>query len=486
MALAHSASEPSLSGRQSGTSTTLKAGAGAMGLTPSGSAAALTTNLYDKMTAEGKFRDYVAPKIRPSGRSITVPLADSAERDLQPETYFPLPPTPAKERRFRKLSDGPGEITVHWGLRDQKLPGEEFRYGIRGVKGTTAEDAMKAGMLLGVAEYKNSVNERVYESNKREPLGKPHVRGHTLQMLPEGFGNASGVPVDGKKIIYGKHMQPDTEEVRQQYRKTHNNYAPGERIERNYNWPEETKGKNFAFGAGLAAAVEGAGAKMALSMDLEDDGTFKRTKLVTKVNEDYRNVQHPKVTKKTHYKQGAFGPPVPEGHRFGIKSASSEFTAASCIKGRYPLEEQMPDSDLGRCVKPGRRNVTSEDRAFGVPSIRTDIPAPHPSRRSIADECSYGDEPTASSILCPQRFDNKGIPDREFLIRRSREELEELMENMPLDNFDFDSTWAESVQLFEDGLPLVSLDAMLYVHSRQIEHHVGTTLKGLHLTTPVS
>jgi hypothetical protein len=457
-----------------------------MGLSSSGSAAALTTNLYDKMSKEGLFRDFVAPRIRPSGRSITVPLADSTERDLQPEVYFPLPPTPAKERRYRKLSDGPGEISVHWGLKEQKLPGEEFRYGCRGVKGCTAEDAMKAGMLLGVAEYKNSVCEQVYESVKREPLGKPHIRGHTLKMLPEGYGNASGVPQDGKEVLYAKHLPADSEEVRQQYRKTHNNYAPGERIARNYNWPAETQAKNFAFGAGLAAAIEGAGAKLVLNMDVEDDSTFKRTRLVTKVNEDYRNVQHPKVSYKTNMKQGASGPPVPPEHRFGKKSSSSEFTAASCIKGYYTHEEKLPDPDLGRCTKVGRRNVTSETRAFGTPSVRTDIPAPHPSKRSIADDSSYGDEPTAAMILAPQRFDNKGIPDREFLIRRSREELEQLMQDVPLENVDFDSLWDESVKLFDDGLPLVSLDSMLFVHSRKIEHHVATNLRGLHLSVPVS
>lgn len=483
MTLGHSASAPGLSGRSSGSSDALKASAGAMGLSSSGSAAALTTNLYDKMSREGKFRDYIGKQIRPSGRSITVPLADSAERDLASEIYFPLPPTPAKERKYRQLSHGPGEIHVHHGLKDQKLPGEEFRYGTRSIKGATTEDAMKAGQLLGVAEYKNSVNERVYDSIKKEPLGKPHTRGHTLKMLPEGFGSASGAPVDGKKVIYPVEMPRDTDEHRQLYKKTHGNYAPGERIERNYKWPEETKDKNFAFGSGLAAAVEGAGAKLVLNMDVEDDGTFKRTKLVTKVNEDYRHVQHPKFARKNHAKQGSEGPPLGYDYRFGVGSSMSEYTAASCVKGYYTLEEQLPDEDLGRCVKPGRRNVTTETRAFGVPSVRTDIGAPHPSKRSIADECSYGDEPSAASILNPQRFDSKGIADREFLIRRNREELEQLMQNVPLENVDFDALWEEGLNLFEDGLPLVSLDAMLYLHSRNIEHRVGTQLRGLHLTT---
>jgi len=456
-----------------------------MGLTSSGSAANLTTNLYAKMCKEGKIRDYTAPQVIPSGKSITVPLADSVERDLQSEIYFPLPPTPAKERKFRQLSHGPGEIHVHHGLKGQKLAGEEFRYGRRGIKGCTTEDTMKAGQLLGVAEYKNSVSERVYESLRKEPLGRPHVRGHELQMLPQGFGLPSSEPVDGKKIIYAVGGPQDAEEHREMYKRTHGSYAPGERIQRNYQWPAETQSKNFAFGAGLAAAVEGAGARHALSWDKDDDGNLKRTKLVTKVNEDYRHVQHPKMGLKAHPKQGAEGPPLGYDYRFGVKSSISEYTAASCIKGYYSLEEQLPDEDLGRCVKPGRRNVTSETRAFGVPSVRTDINAPHPSRRSVADECSYGDEPSAAAILCPQRFDHKGVPDREFLVRRPREELEQLMQNAPVDHLDFDALWNEGLELFDDGLELVSMDAMLHLHSQKINHHIGTQMNGLHLTMSV-
>jgi len=476
MALSRSNSDPTLT---SGSSSVLKASAGAMGLATSGSQGALTTNLYDKMSKEGKFRNYVAPGVRPAGKSITVPLADSVERDLQSEIYFPVPPTPIKERKFRMSSLLPGEIHVHHGLKTQKLPGEEFRYGMRGFRGSSTEDAMKAGQLFGVAEYKNSVQERVYDSVKREPIGKPHIRGHKIKMLPEGFGNASAEHQDGGMVIFPTDMPQDSEEVRLMYRHTHSNYAPGEQNHRKYTWPEETKDKDFKFGAHAANAVEGAGAKLALNVDVEDDGTYKRTKFVTKVNEDYRNVQHPKLMRKVHCKQGATGPPLPEEHRFGIKSTISDYTAGSCIKGYYSLEEQLPDEDLGRSMKPGRRNVTTETRAFGVPSIRTDIGAPHPSKRSVADLSSYGDEPSAASILNPQRFDCKGISDREFLVRRPRQELEALVKTAPLEGVDFDSLFDEAQKLFDDGLPLVSLDSMLYLQSKRIEKSVGDKMHGL-------
>jgi len=438
----------------------------------------MTTSLYYKMQDEGLFRRAVHDDhIRPAGRSIVVPLADSAERDVQSDIYFPAPPTPVRERRFRKISHGPGEIHVHYGLKDQKLPGEDFRYGVRGCKGQSTEDCMKAGQLFGVAEYKNSVAERIYESNKKEPLAKPYTRGHNLKMLPEGFGNPSGEFTDGKFVIFPVEMKPDSEEARQLYKRTHHNYLPGERINRNYNFPEETKGENFRFGKDNFQSAEGVGAKAALSMQNEDDGTLKRTKFVQRASEDYRNVAHCKIGKRTNLKQGSAGPPMPPGHRYGVKSISSDFTARSCILGYYPLEAQLPDQDLGCCTKPGRRNVTMQTRAFGVPSVRTDVPAPPPGRKSVADPCNYGDECGAAALLGPQRFDNKGVPDSDFLIRRTKEELRSLIESCSYDlGEDFDELFEEAVNLFDDGVPLVSLDAILYLHNQQIDAQVSRRL----------
>lgn len=466
-----------------GTGGSLKS-AGAAMATPGQLAALETTNLYDQMYSKGLFRDIAAPHIRPAGRSITVPLNDSVERDVQSEIYFPAPGTPIRERRYRKLSHGPGEIHVHHGLKEQQLPGEDFRYGIRGVKGTTTESTMKAGQLMGVAEYKNSVAERVYESNKREPLGRSYIRGHPLKMLPEGFGNSSGVPVDAKKVLFPMDLPTDTDEMHEQYKKSHNNFHPGERIFRNYSMPAETKDKNFRFGIKQVGYPEGLGAKLALDMGVEDDGTYKRTRFVPKTAEDYRHVQHPKVMQKTHPKQGAKGPPKPDDHRYGIASTTSEVTAGSCIKGYYPLEEQFPDQDLGVCTKPGRRNVTTETRAFGIPCVRTDIPAPHPGRRSVADQTNYGDECGAAALLNPQRFDDKGIPDQEFLVRRNKEELRAIVEKCEY-HFDepFDDVFEDATNLFDDGAPYASLDALLYVYTSRIENQVSRRLQTFAVST---
>jgi len=471
--LGHSASDPGLgSGRNAGSSLRMAA------LSQIGRDVT-TTNLYDKMKAEGRFRDYV-PRIPAAGRSTVVPENDSAALDLQSEIYFPVPPTPIKEKRFRR-GCVPGEIHVHHSLKDQKLPGEEFRYGIRGNKGSSTEVCMKAGQKFGIEAHKESVKERIYESVKKEPLGKPHIRGHPLKMLPEGFGNPSGEPEDCKKVVFPVD-QPlaETQEALAQYKKSHNRYDPGERHVRGYDWPEETKDPFFQFGvAAQHGAPDGSSMKLALNVMAEDDGSYKKTKMVQKVCEDYRNTVQPPFAKKTHYMQGAKGPPMDPNWAYGIKSITSDCTARSCILGYYSLDEQLPDQDLGRCSKPGKRNVTAHARAFGTPSIRTDLPAP-PGRRSVADLTNYGDECGAAALLNPQRFDDKGVPDREFLLRRTKEELREFIEaggsSLEEAALDFDEIYEQALELFDDGIELVSLDAFLYIYQQRIDQRIGRTL----------
>lgn len=82
-------------------------------------------------------------------------------------------------------------------------------------------------------------------------------------------------------------------------------------------------------------------------------------------------------------------PPVPEGHAFGIRNQFGPeiWNAAKCISGEPTAKELQPDKDLGKSIKEGTRNIVrkpeDENRIFGVPTIRTDIP--YKEKRSIAD-----------------------------------------------------------------------------------------------------
>ena len=77
---------------------------------------------------------------------------------------------------------------------------------------------------------------------------------------------------------------------------------------------------------------------------------------------------------------------------YGKSSGSKGLSAAEVIKGKYDIRDQRPDEDLGKSITPGFRNLAFSDRAFGCPSIRSDIPALDPSKRSLADAQNYGDD----------------------------------------------------------------------------------------------
>jgi len=106
---------------------------------------------------------------------------------------------------------------------------------------------------------------------------------------------------------------------------------------------------------------------------------------------------------------------------FGLPSQRNpEWGVHECI-GNYSPEEQLPDKDLGRSIRPGWRNIAPESRLFGVPSIRTDIPAP--SFKSVADHQNYGDEAGAATLLHPPRFSDQGVTQADFLEAHSKKEL---------------------------------------------------------------
>lgn len=102
--------------------------------------------------------------------------------------------------------------------------------------------------------------------------------------------------------------------------------------------------------------------------------------------------------------------PVPADFVFGIRNADNlgndVWNASKCIHGEPTEREVQPDKDLGRCLKPGSRNQVRRpedaNRAFGCPTIRTDIPFKE--RRSVADYNNYGDEPEAVDLLWPSTY----------------------------------------------------------------------------------
>ena len=96
------------------------------------------------------------------------------------------------------------------------------------------------------------------------------------------------------------------------------------------------------------------------------------------------------------------------------------------------MKDVLPDADLGTCTKVGSRNMVRTekdvDRAFGCPTVRTDIPAP--GQRSVADPQNYGDEPHAAEVIFPATEIEKGITEGDFKRVRGKNDLRSLFDRL--------------------------------------------------------
>lgn len=116
---------------------------------------------------------------------------------------------------------------------------------------------------------------------------------------------------------------------------------------------------------------------------------FPKTVIVQKTVEDHKAVASDILGASKNLGQGQ----ADRGPDFvhGIKNITGNdpWNAARCIHGEPTSQQIQPDRDLGKSTKPNCRNVVRDEkdkyRAFGVPTIRTDVPFKDPSKKSVAD-----------------------------------------------------------------------------------------------------
>ncbi|KAM5232220.1 EF-hand domain-containing family member B isoform 2-T2 [Hipposideros larvatus] len=77
----------------------------------------------------------------------------------------------------------------------------------------------------------------------------------------------------------------------------------------------------------------------------------------------------------------------------------------------------------------------------GVPTIRSDIPAPR--IRRVSDRTNYGEEGNAYSLLYPTIFGQKGVYERDFFKTRSKQEIAEILCSIgvKLSEEEFENVW---------------------------------------------
>jgi len=418
-----------------------------------------------------------APDVAASGRPWPpeVQATILARAGLRPEVIGPTPRTPEDlgdiRRRHRRRA-GPGEITVHWGLKDTAFPHPGEGYGTKSAKGTEdVAENFRSGQQFGVAEYLSSRGEAIYQSTTREPLGKSYRRGHELPADTKspgfpGFGRPDPRDVTAKECIFPRGQQPDSEEAKAMYKRTHGSFAAGEMHNRGYAWPQAiTEDGRFRFGVEDRPPQDGrgAGVKSALTMDCGDEpNSVPTTQLVKDTLEQYRLTSHDHLATSRSQRQG-IPPQVLQGQAFGLPSGS-DISAGELIRGFYPPEEQLPDRDLGQCLTHGRRNVLTQGK-FGVPSIRLDRAAPTHETRSVACATDYGDEPNADTLIFPNKFYFLGVRDEDFAHRRSMEELQGIFEGAGYKSEDFQAIFENAARLHGDNIGLASVEALMYAYT---------------------
>lgn len=310
-------------------------------------------------------------------------------------------------------------------------------------------------------------SEAIYASNRKEPVGKSYVRGHQLPAHTQdeefrfGCTTAAARAASaqcGKDVIFPIGAEPDDAESHMRYVMSHQAFAPGERVNRRYAWPSKVvDDNNFAFG--LAQSRNRDGINNIFWGEGESDGATGTTRFATKRGEDWRQAVHQPIGGKCGRKNVNFDIAC------GI-STSSKCTAGEVIRGSYSMEEQMPDKDLGCCVREGRRNVTSRTDPFGKPS---GVPNQRPRSASVG---SFGFQPPSRPmrqqnkiglVVTPDLCGLKGLDADEFAKLRDKEEVLSILNDIgyKVPIFEFDTAWDECLGKWSSGCGRISLDIIL-------------------------
>lgn len=351
----------------------------------------MASTFLQSSVGEGSVADTL-PHIPPAGLG----RGDARESTKVALTPEDRPETPPEMRKWRKSTIlAPGQISKHPGYAEDSNHLSVDTYGRKSDEATTLKELLTIAPRSRILEQANARKEMVYLSSKMEPLGAAFKRGHAMpDDLAQGkvpFGKPTPHDYAGlaaKRLLAPvEPMENMSEEVIDRYKKSHGAYYPGEQRHRNYDWHKTPGALNPAthrFGK-PGDETEHNAVYFALHPQ-EDEQINQPPKIVSKALEDFRETATEELGKVKTVGHGDQKLRIPE-EGFGMPSTrkgEDDWNARQCLEGDYTIEDQAPDKDLGQSVRPGWRNHHPPDnRAFGVPNVRTDIPVPRV--KSIAD-----------------------------------------------------------------------------------------------------
>lgn len=306
---------------------------------------------------------------------------------------------------------------------------------------TTAQSLInhkKPSELERINKMKAEMN---YVVNKREPLGRVPDRGHILPTKftegKEPFGEKSQSSNEPAKGLLFPNELLDDGRADEIYKRSHGSYGVGEQIKRGYNWNVDPTTNRFGI-KGDTIALNGVSTN--ITEVLQGDLRNNTDSIVNmKEVEEFRNMKDVLGQSKNLGQGSAMRS---NEMVYGKVGKNKGIGAGEVIRGRYTDDQTQPDVDLGKSITPGFRNISMDDRAYGCPSIRSDIPCLPVQRRSLADSQNYGDDVPAQDLINPPMFSDLAIDPMIMQSNKTKEELKMLFARI---GYEFDAQTSDAI-----------------------------------------
>nr|XP_030120822.1 EF-hand domain-containing family member B isoform X4 [Taeniopygia guttata] len=427
--------------------------------------------------------------------------ADNTVASCLKET--PKPVTPIAVRKFRNTTDpAPGAKIIFYGSAGDPDVATHLTHGIKSTSKFTVASLVSPVAKSEFQEKMQDMKEAIYSSNREAPLGKSHDQS---SKLPDGLdiiNTTFGVKVF-KDLTAGELVNPpktfeevDTEarEGHDLYVLSHEDYYVGESVNRKYNSHFD---KSSVYGMETPHYEDGRNTAKTLNWVLDLDSK-RAPHLVSKQSDDFKEKYQPLVGKALDPIAETMN--VPPDHTFGLVTSPDEYDVHDLLHVRVPCEflrgkdrerviliavrESLKKADYrnfdvllealkhfdkngdGTIHKDNLRkiffqlNMNLDDELLeslfdccdsdkdgyplcGVPSIRSDIPAPRVCR--LSDTTNYGDQGNSFSVMFPSVFSQKGVYEKDLLKKRPKAEIKQVLHNMGLNAADerFEEVWKQ-------------------------------------------
>ncbi len=228
----------------------------------------------------------------------------------------------------------------------------------------------------------------------------------------------------------------------------------------NYIWPKNVDPTSSVFGnKGTEIALNGASRNIAVVLNPPvPQNAVVNSKRSEDMYNSFDSLGHSKNLGQNSALRPfsmVYGRPSNSGTKSKVQSSAYEL-----IRGRYTEDAQQPEADLGKSLTPGFRNISLDDRAFGVPSIRTDLPVRSSSTRSIADSQNYGDDVPAQDLINPPAFSDISLSPHAMNEQRPKAKILATFKAIGYDQFDgqiLEVIWNVASQGFPPGYSSINM-----------------------------